>query len=108
MQLKEKQAKMVIGLLMQRVNEINIWRDDISALLAERGDITDEQVNEVVTLMAKTEAYSATILHLLRYTTPSELRRQTEDIARHNLEQTEIFFSSSDLTYDLLALPRDD
>ena len=108
MQLKEKQAKMVIGLLMQRMNQINNRRDDMSALLAERGNVTDEQVDEVVTLMAKTEAYSAAILHLLRYTAPSELRRQTEDIARHNLEQTEIFFSSSDLTYDLLALPRDD
>ena len=108
MQLKEKQAKMVISLLMRQINEINSRHDDISALLAERGDITDEQVDEVVMSMAKTEAYSAAILHLLRYTTPSELRRQTEDIARHNLEQTEIFFSSSDLTYDLLALPRDD
>ena len=108
MRLKEKQAKMVIGLLMRRINEINSRRDDVSALLTERGNVTDEQVDEVVTIMAKTEAYSAAILHLLRYTTPSELRRQTEDIARHNLEQTEAFFTSSEFSYDLLPRPRDD
>ena len=107
MQLKEKQAKMVIALLVRQMNEINSRHGDMSALLAERGNITNEQVNEVVTFMAKTEAYSAAVLHLLRYTTPSELRRRTEEMARHNLEQTKGFFTSSDFTYVLLPQPTD-